>query len=271
MLERRVDSLAILQFPVFDGMPLIAAHTTRMGGVSRAPFDSLNVGFRDGDDPENVRRNRLRVCAAVGVDADRIVAAQQCHRANVAAVSAADAGRGTHAWTDGFPGTDGLATDAPGVPLLVVSADCLLVGLASADPPAIAAVHASWRSTAGGILARAVSLMRERYGAKPETMHAALGPHISAEAYEVKEDMRKEFEAAAGPSQKFFAKREGKMFFSLEKAAAHQLTEAGVRLENIELSGGACTFGEKERFFSHRRDGSQTGRQGMIMMLKEGK
>ena len=135
--------------PLRDG-GVLHGFSTRLGGVSPAPWDSLNLDDRRGDDPANVRENFRRLCAALDMDVRRAVLSRQVHRDDVRTVTAADAGKGL--WTPrDYDSADALITDVPGLPLVVFSADCNVILLYDPVRRAVGAAHAGWRGTAAGI------------------------------------------------------------------------------------------------------------------------
>jgi len=214
--------------------------STREGGVSEGPYESLNLGRMTGDDVERVDENRRRLCAAVGADAERLALNRQVHSTFV---HRAEPG------ARGEPG-DGLWTDEPGQPILAMTADCLPIALArSGGEPAIAVLHAGWR----GLLAGIVGVGTERLGGGP--LQAAVGPAIGPCCYEVGEEVSGPFAAAFGAD----VVRGRKL--DLWSAAERALNAAGVDdVLRIDL----CTSCDPERFFSHRRTGKPRGVQGVI-------
>ena len=227
--------------------PYDVAFTTRVGGVSSGPYESLNLGILTGDDPRLVVANRERLCAEVAVDGGRARMAWQRHGAEVVRAS-----------PEGIlaPGTrhtpcDGLWSDEPGQAMLLLTADCLPVAVARANgaPPAICILHVGWKGLLAGVVGSGV---RALGGSE---LAAAIGPGIGPCCYEVGEDV-------AGPFRTQFGETvvgDGKL--DLWSAAEHALCEAGVT--NVERSD-LCTFCHPELFFSHRRDRGTTGRQGVI-------
>jgi YfiH family protein len=219
--------------------PYEAAFSTRAGGVSEAPFDTLNLGRLTGDDPGRVAENRARLCAQAGAAAERLRFGRQVHGALVRRAG----GRGE-------PG-DGLWSDTPGEPLLVFTADCLPVVLARANgaPPAVAAVHVGWRGLLGGVVEAAAAALG---GGR---LAAAIGPGIGPCCYEVGDDVAGPFRSRYGSG----LVRRGRL--DLWSAAERALRAAGAaRVDRVD----ACTACNPDRFFSHRRDGARTGRQGLI-------
>lgn len=219
--------------------PYEVAFSTRLGGVSDAPYASLNLGILTGDAPERVHENRRVLCEAFGADADALVYNRQVHGVHVRRAGAADE-----------PG-DGLWTDEPGRPLLVFAADCLPIAIARNDGerPALALVHAGWK----GLLAGVVAAGAEALGGG--SLVAAIGPGIGPCCYEVGDEVAAPYREAFGPG----ILRDGRL--DLWSAAEQALRAAGVaEVERTDL----CTACRPGEFFSHRRDGGVTGRQGAI-------
>jgi YfiH family protein len=229
--------------------PYRVAFSTRVGGVSEEPFDSLNLGVMTGDVPERVIENRRRLCGEVGVDAQRGQMAWQQHGAIVRKAEA----EGLTALVE-RPRCDGLWTEEPGVGMMLVAADCLPIALARTDGarPGLAVLHAGWKGLLGGIVQSGVAALG------PARLAAVVGPGIGPCCYEVRDDVVEPYRAAF-PSG---IVRNGRL--DMWSAADHVLREAGCRsVERVDL----CTSCHPELFFSHRRDGPRTGRQGVIAAI----
>jgi YfiH family protein len=217
-----------------------AAFSTRLGGVSEPPFDSLNLGILTDDDPAAVRENRCRLVTALGLDPEQIVFALQVHGTRLI-----DHGEEPR---NSLPEADGHIVREPGLAPLVLVADCLPVALSG--PGGLALVHAGWRGLAGGIVTDAATAV--------EATSAAIGPGIGPCCYEVGDEV---LEAFADFGKGVAAER----MLDLPEVARRQLTRAGV--EEVE-SAGLCTSCEPGFFFSHRRDHGRTGRQAAIAWLE---
>lgn len=219
---------------------------SRVGGESPDPYSSLNVGLGTGDDPSRVARNRARLCAAAGVDPASVVMAKQVHGAQILEhTGAGEAGF----WLDAVvPDTeaDGHVTDEPGIVLAIITADCAPVALVG--PTSVALVHCGWRGMANGLLSSAAM--------RTDAHTAVIGPTIGVCCYEIGSEVAQRFDA--WPE----AVTDGRL--DLVSVARSQLEAAGV--SQIELAS-PCTSCEEESFFSHRRDGAQTGRQGTLAWL----
>jgi polyphenol oxidase len=221
----------------------VAAFSTRLGGVSEPPFDTLNLGRLTGD--PRVRENRHRLAAALDLVPHNVLIGRQVHEAYVRRHE-----RPTElsAYADpepGLPDADGHATAQPDLAPLVFVADCLPVALAGER--GVAMIHCGWRGMAAGIVKRGV----EEVGATA----AAIGPGIGPCCYEVGDEV---LEAFAGLGD---GVADGRML-DLREVARRLLAEAGV--ERVEISD-LCTSCHPELFFSHRRDRGRTGRQAGLI------
>jgi polyphenol oxidase len=174
------------------------AVTTRHGGVSVPPYDTLNLGLHVGDDPDRVGINRARAALAFGVDLGSMVYARQVHGTAAVAVGPDEAGRGTRHEDDAIADTDILVTRSPGVTLAILVADCVPVALVDGEAGILAAVHAGWRGTAGGAVACALETMAE-LGARAERVQAYLGPAVGPARYQVTDAVRDALGRAVGP------------------------------------------------------------------------
>jgi YfiH family protein len=225
---------------------VVAGCTCRSGGVSSGVYSSLNLGAHVGDDPENVRLNRLRFVEACGLPAEPAWLSQ-VHGIDVAI----EPRLGEVA--------DAALSRTPGTICAVMVADCLPVLLATEDGGEVAAAHAGWRGLAAGVLERTV----RAFDATPETIVAWLGPAISQPAFEVGDEVRAAFlEVDAGAQDCFRPNRAGRWQADLYGLARRRLEAAGVTRVS---GGGFCTYADGERFFSFRRDG-QCGRMACFVV-----
>lgn len=253
--RRLTEEVHALVPPDLEDHGFLLAFTERVGGVSRDPYATLNLGFRTGDRREDVRANRDRVVAALGIPP--FATAAQVHGARVARVGRGRAGAG-------FDGSapvgraDALAVTRPGVPVAVLVADCLPVALASPREELLVAVHAGWRGLAAGMLDRAVGGFE-----RPGGVRAVVGPAIGPCHYEVGEDVALAV-AAGSAAGAVTERREGRVYLDLPGTAARVLRAAGVR--RVEVAE-ECTACREDRFFSHRRD-EITGRQALVAMRR---
>lgn len=220
--------------------PYEVAFSTRHGGVSEGPYESLNLGVLTRDGPENARENRRRLCEAVGADPESLVMNRQVHSATVnRAVAGRRGGEG-----------DGLWSEEPGVPMLKLTADCLPIALVrtGAGPPALAVLHAGRMGLLAGVVEAGVAALGG------SGLAAAVGPGIGPCCYEIGDDIADDYRARFGGDV-----LRGRNL-DLWTAAERILRGAGVdSVERFDV----CTACSAE-FFSHRRDRGVTGRQGVI-------
>lgn len=243
--------------------------STRRGGVSPAPWDSLNLRPGQGDGPEKLRENYRRFFAALGLDETRAVLSQQTHTANIRTVTAEDAGKGLLRPRD-YTDVDALITNVPGLPLTVFSADCGTVLLYDPVHQAIGAVHAGWRGCAAGIVEKTVAAMSAAYGSRPAELLAALGPCIGPCCFETDGDVPEAMRAALGAIANAYITVKGPKFqVDLAGLNRQWLLRAGLLPERIEVSG-SCTACRPDLFWSHRKMGDQRGVQVAVISLKEG-
>jgi purine-nucleoside/S-methyl-5'-thioadenosine phosphorylase / adenosine deaminase len=227
---------------VIDAIDLPGARalfSTRVGGVSEGPYESMNLGILTDDEPDRVAENRRRVAAGAGLEPEAIAMGWQVHGTDVK--NWKDAGPGYVSPGEYLPRVDGHLTDRPGLGLLVLVADCFPVALAGNGR--IAMLHCGWRGLAGGIVGRAL----DSFDVQPA---AAIGPGIGPCCYEVGDEVRAEFGHVQGAVS-------GRML-DLRAVLEHELRDGGVRrIEHLDR----CTSCMEELYFSHRRDGGVTGRQ----------
>ena len=241
------------------------AFTTRAGGVSAPPYDSLNLGLHVGDDPAAVVENRRRAAAALGATLDDLAVAEQVHGDRVATVGAGERGRGARSVADAIPATDALICAEPGVVVAIMVADCVPVAVVDPQAGALGVAHAGWGGTVAHVAGRTVAALADRLGAEPARMHAVLGPSIGPDSYEVGEDVA-DRAAAAFPDVEVVrpGARPGKYLLDLWAANAADLAAAGVPAANVTVVG-ADTLAD-DRFFSHRRS-APTGRFAVLATL----
>ena len=258
-------------FELFDG--LICGFSTRLGGVSRGCFASMNLGFARGDSEENVMENYRSLCKNLGIVPERLVFTDQVHNTVVRRASAADCGKGMIYQRD-YSGVDGHITNEPNVPLLVFGADCVPIFLYDQAEHAIGAVHAGWKGTAGKIAAAAVRRMEESFGSRANNIVAVIGPSIGPECYEVGREVADVFCQAFYNTEKIVQKKQEsadneseKYMLDLWEANRHVLMEAGVLSENIFISG-LCTMCRQDLFFSHRATNGKRGSMAGFIMLR---
>ena len=231
-----------------------AAFTLRAGGVSAAPYDTLNVGAHVGDRPAAVEENRRRVGARLQLPAEPGWL-EQVHGTDVAELDAARGGGSRPPRT-----ADAAIARRPGSVCVMQVADCMPVLIAARDASSVAAAHAGWRGLAAGVLEATVA----RLGIAPAQLIAWLGPAIGPRHFEVGPEVRAAFLAHdPGAAAAFSANARGRWQCDLAALARARLAALGI----AAVSGGHwCTYADRERFFSYRRDG-QCGRMAALIWL----
>jgi YfiH family protein len=251
--------------PFLDRTGLVrAAFTTRTGGASTGEAAAMNFSFKRKDDPDNVRENYRRICAACGFAPDRLVISRQVHGTYIHEATDPEIGRGIF---DGFENVeaDGLMTDRRGAALVKHTADCVPVYILDVKTPAIALVHAGWRGTLAGIAGEALGRMAEVYGAHSADCLAAIGLSIGPCCFEVGRDVAEAFEGRF-PGRGIVDASGRLPKVNLWKCNAIQLADAGVPDEGISVSG-LCTACDTATFYSHRKEKGRTGAMAAILEL----
>lgn len=230
---------------------LLALQTTKRGGISPAPFESLNLGRNTADNPKHVDENTRRLCQLLDIKPEQLAGSEQVHGTAI-----------LHVLSPGFSyGYDALVTKELGVYLCIFTADCFPVLLCDTQTMAVAAIHAGWKGTAGGIVTKTVLFMQEQFGTNPENLLAWVGTGISQAAYEVDAAVAGWFDSAylmPSPGDT------GKYNLDLAGANRSQLLDAGIPPSRIECSA-FCSSHDADLFYSYRRDAGNTGR--MLSMI----
>ena len=239
--------------------------STRLGGVSPAPWDSLNLGVGRGDTMENVQENYRRFCAVLGMDDRRAVLSKQIHEDVVRHVTEADAGKGLYCDRD-YSSVDGMVTDVPHLPLVVFSADCNVILLYDPVGRAIGACHAGWRGTALGIAKKTAQEMVQLFGCEARNIRAAIGPAIGQCCFETDEDVPTALREALGEEVAPYITWNGtKYHIDLKAVNALWLRKAGV--ERIDICDH-CTACRPDLYWSHRKMGNARGAQIAMIALE---
>lgn len=248
---------------------LACAFTARAGGVSQGAFASLNLKYPVTESDEiqgdaNVWQNRERLCKALGLPAERLVACQQVHGNLVYSVHAQDAGRGAKQHEQGIPETDGLLTTETGIPLLIMVADCYPVVLVDPVQRVVAAVHSGWRGTQQGIAITALRKMVQQHQSRPEDVLCVVGTGIDFNSFEVGAEVVEAFKGQVDPLNPERVKAIGAKYrLNLPGILQDQLQNAGIQTDHIEILGGDTL--SDEDYFSYRRQQGITGRQGVVV------
>ncbi len=235
-----------------ESKEIVAGFSTRVGGVSLSPYDSLNLGLSTKDEKEHVLTNRRRLFEAVGFSVDDLAITGQVHGTDLIEVDAPGL----------YVGYDAIVTRQPGIMLCLSAADCASVLMADAENRIVGACHAGWRGAAGGIVEKTLSALLER-GAALDTLKVYVSPCISRQNFEVGEEVASQFDA------KFVYKIAGKEkpHVDIKEAIFSQLVLGGVSENAIEVSP-YCTYSDRSRFFSYRAEKGITGRHMGFVGMK---
>ncbi|MFQ5466220.1 MAG: peptidoglycan editing factor PgeF [Thermodesulfobacteriota bacterium] len=262
MLEQREGIKFFTSGLLAEGRGVTHAFLTRAGGSSPAPFDTMNLGADCGDDPVNVAANAKRLSEVFGFRPERLTTAKQVH--GFMMVTVRDRGGAVYSGIE----SDALATPTPGVPVGVLTADCVPLLIHAPAAGAVAAVHAGWKGAAAGIARRSVNVMAGKFSTSPGEMVAAIGPRIGPCCYTVGAEVPDAFREDFGEGLEYFSEKDdGTFTLDLGEATRAQLIEAGMTEANIEVID-ACTACDPDLFFSYRRDGERTGRQLSFIMVE---
>ncbi len=258
----------LIQFTSLNTPDLIHAVTTRHGGVSKPPHDTLNLSFARPDDPAAVVENRRRVFRALEIAPERVVQAAQVHGNDVLVVEDQHAGCGALSRATLLPPADALVTNTPDLYLFAGFADC--VPLLFFDPVrrAVGVAHAGWQGTVKQIGAATVAKMQEAFGTDPADLRIVIGPSAGACCYNVWLHVAETIGAAFPDDPDVLIERDGETMCDLWSANVATLRRSGVPREQIEVSG-LCTICHADRFFSHRADHGQTGRFAAIIGMRD--
>jgi YfiH family protein len=242
------------------------AFSTRLGGVSPMPGNSLNLAGFNEDAAENIYENRRRFLKLFPGEWT-LTGCWQVHGADVRVVRTAAEAQPTPGVLGEAQYCDVLVSNVPQVLLAVKTADCVPILIGNPTSGAFAAVHAGWRGTVASVVLRAIEQMQEQYGAKAENMRAAIGPAASVCCYEVGTEVIEQFTDRFPQSQKLFAPtRDGHARIDLQTANHEQLISAGVARDQIHVAS-LCTMERTDLFFSYRREKVVHGRVGRLMSV----
>lgn len=240
--------------PLLDAFPGLqgvqAFFTTRDGGFSAPPYQSLNLGFHTSDEPTLVSRNWARLLSARELDSKIHVSPKLEHGARLVEADP----------TGPSPIADALCTGSTEIVLSITTADCLPILLFDPVCHWVAAIHAGWRGTRSGILRNTLTRMLREGRIRRESTRIAFGPCIGPEAYEIGPEVSTQF------SQQHILSISGKPHLDLAGANLAQVDEAGFHADCVARRD-RCTYSDPDAFFSYRRDGQHTGRMAAVISL----
>lgn len=263
----QINDLVYITFPRLEACgAVLHTFSTRLGGVSKGQFATMNTSFSSGDSFENVEENYRRLCGAVGIDISNLVLSRQTHTNNVRVVTKADCGTGYT--KPSFSDVDGLITNASGVALVTQYADCTPLLFCDPVKRVCATSHAGWRGTVSKIGAVTVNKMINEFGCNPDDIIAAIGPCICQDCYEVDTPVFDAFIKSSIDITDVFREGRDENHFMLNLVAANKniLLSVGIREENIDISD-ICTCCNSDELHSHRATGGKRGNLAAIIEL----
>jgi hypothetical protein len=257
MLEEVYADVTLLRFDRLAREPgLVHAVTTR----------PQNYAPHRGSARRQAIAARRRLCEILSVPFDKLTSPEQVHGGEILDVGNSEIGCGRDGRTSAVRFVDGLICDRPGVPIMLLSADCPLVCAYDPDRPAVGAVHASWQGTMAHASENLVTQMRRVFGSDPSRLLTAISPSAGPCCYEVSDKVRRIAEGKLDQVEECFSTSAGRLMFNLWAANRRQLLDAGALEANIEVAG-SCSVCD-ERFFSHRRQGADAGRFALMIALR---
>ncbi len=265
MQINRIDRIQYIEV-IFPGSGCSRqGFTTRHEGVSRPPYNSLNLGLNTQDQHANVEGNRSLLARAFGANQEALVTPRQVHGSDILLINEPNDDYSHFLTVEG----DAVITNQPHVIIGVCVADCAPILLCDPDKRVIAVVHAGWKGTAAGLVSKTVAGMISEFGSNPGRLQAAIGPCIQKCCYEVDGPVRQAF-LQGGLSWDSCAKQKSPGKWQLDLAAANRelLLLAGLPAPAIQLSE-QCVCCHSEQFFSYRRDKEESGRQMGFIMLTQ--
>ena len=234
----------------FGSEKVVAAFSSRLDG---------NMSLCFGDTRDSLA-NRKKFLSSVGIDYKNLVCAKQVHGNKIEYVTEANAGSGALEYDSSMEDTDGFITDQKNLPIAILTADCLSIFIYDLKRPAIAILHAGWRSTKENISGEAIKAMQDRFNSKPEELLIGFGPVIGPCCFEVEKDFKTDFPFG-------LINKDGHIFMDISLVNYRQLLNCGVRSEHI-LDPKLCTVTQNKDFFSFRKEAQSAGRMISVLMLR---
>jgi len=257
---RKKKGIKYFTFSHFDDAGILAAFTTRIGGVSHPPYDTLNLGSTTKDKPENVRENKRRLNEVLGVSANEII--ELAHGDDIFCLDES-------ADIKSHPKADAVITMLTETPLMITYADCVPIFIYDPVKKAIGLVHSGWRGTLKKIAEKTLQKMKTHFGCNPQNCLAGIASAIGPCCFQVDEDVANKFLITFSLGKDLVRRISNKFLIDLWQANWLQLIEGGIRDENIAVSD-ICTRCKGDLFFSYRRDKGDTGRMAAIISLRGG-
>lgn len=264
MKTARQGKLHYLQPSWAESERLQAGFTTRNGGSSRPPFNSLNLGFNSGDQVSQVEANRGTLARVFDLEPHLLLTVNQVHGSEILMIDQPNPEVSHFQRVN----SDAIITNQRNIMIGILVADCFPVLLYDREKHVAGVVHLGWKGMAAGLLGRTVQAMSELFGCRPDNLCAAIGPGIAAHKYEVDRPVRDAFREGTGQWDRIATEVSlGHWQLDLQKSCQLQLDQAGIARSSVAVVA-ECTCCHKETFFSYRRDRGRTGRQMGFILLR---
>jgi len=265
-LEENAGLLYYTFEPLMGFPEIVHGFSTKKGGISSSPYDTLNLGLHVKDEKGAVVENRKRFVNSLGYSLEDAVALDQVHGNKVIVVDERHKGKGMFEYEDFLASADGMVTNEPGILLTTYYADCVPLYFFDPKTKSIGIAHAGWKGTMLKIGANIISELQQNFGANPEDCIPVIGPSIGSCCYEVDDRVLEPMKRAYSDNSSIIRQEKERTFLNLWEANRISLQESGLKDINIYTSR-LCTRCSQEHFFSHRRDKGHTGRMAAIIGL----
>jgi YfiH family protein len=269
MIEKKIDLLDILFFENLSEYKEIRHFvSTRKGGFSKPPYNSLNLGFHVGDDPENVLKNRKRLANTIGIPLNHFTIGRQVHSGNVTIISEELRGKGSTNHKEAINATDAMVTNVADICLTILVADCVPMLFFDPVKRTIGVCHAGWKGTLQFVTLNTVRAMEKVFGSSPRDIIVGIGPSIGPCCYKVGPKVISQVENILHTKKEYILNesKDGEGYFDLWEANLRQLLHAGIERKNIEMAM-ECTCHNPDLLFSYRHKKGNTGRFGVCIAI----
>lgn len=262
------EGITFITLPHWLPRGVDVAFSTRLGGVSQIPYQSLNLGLHVGDDREAVLNNRYRFLRVWTSDLPAMVCCQQVHSNQVVRVDNDNRGSGAFSVDTSIKGYDGMVTSTAGLYLSTFYADCLPVFFFDSVNRAIGMAHSGWKGTRGMIVVETLLAMQREFGSLPGDMEVFIGPGIGRCCFEISSDLAAKVKTEFGDFNDIIFRKDNDIYtWDLPSTNRQLLIKNGVRPDNIVVCD-LCTACNVDKFYSYRREQGNTGRMGALLGLR---
>lgn len=238
--------------------------STRIGGYSNPPYESLNLGFHTKDKNKLVRKNREKFYKSLNLSPNNIIFAEQIHSNNIKLVDSNDKGSGVYNHNSSLRNIDGLISTDNSIILGGLFADCIPIYIMDKSQGYFALIHAGWKGTFKNILLETINYFKFNLDCESNDLLVVMGPSISGNNYEVKYNLINKFNKEFDKTVNYYYKNNNSYWLDLKKLNKAIALDNGVKSENLYISK-LCTFNREKLFYSYRRDSGKTGRMAAFL------